>query len=265
MTYIDVHGHIHFPQFDGDREQVLARMRAASVAAITVGCDARTSKAAVELANKSPDIWATVGIHPSDNRKEEFDTPIYRSMAEEPRVVAIGECGLDFYRTPAELREKEEARQTDLFKHHIELALSVEKPLMIHSRPSRGAMDAYEKIIDILSSYKKAHPQLRGNVHFFVGDERIARQFVEWDFTLSFTGVITFARDYDEMIRAIPLGNVLSETDCPYVAPAPYRGQRNESSYVVEVVKKIAELKNLSVEETGNAIAANAEKIFGPR
>lgn len=262
-TLIDAHSHIHFPQFDADRSDVLRRMREAHVSAIAVGCDSKTSLGAAALANTEADVWATVGIHPSDNRKEIFDKVFFQRLAREPRVVAIGECGLDFYRTPPEMRVEEEKRQRDLFVRHIELALSVGKPLMIHSRPQSGTMDAYEKIIEILSPYIKAEgKRVRGNVHFFVGSEKIARQFVDWGFTLSFTGVITFARDYDDVVKKIPLENILTETDCPYVAPISHRGERNEPSYVAEVVQKLADLKEVSREEMARSIAKAAQRIF---
>lgn len=262
-TFIDAHSHIHFPQFDADRSDVLRRMREAHVSAIAVGCDSKTSCGATALANTEADVWATVGIHPSDNRREIFDKTLFQRLAQEPRVVAIGECGLDFYRTPPEMRAQEEARQRDLFVRQIELALSFDKPLMIHSRPQSGTMDAYEKIIKILAPYVKGEgKRVRGNIHFFVGTPDIARQFVAWGFTLSFTGVITFAREYDAVIKAVPLESILSETDCPYVAPISHRGERNEPVFVVEVVQKLADLKEVSREEMARSIANAAQRIF---
>jgi TatD DNase family protein len=188
-------------------------------------------------------------------------------MAEYPRVVAIGECGLDYY-WPAdggwvngEMEEKK--RQAELFKRQIAIAVAVDKPLMIHGRPTKGSMDAYEDILVILKEAKRTHGnRVRGNIHFFVGTLPIAEQFFALDFTISFTGVITFARDYDEVIRSAPIDRIMSETDSPYVAPVPYRGKRNEPMYVQEVVKKIAEIRGEDFEIVRKALVANALRTF---
>lgn len=258
MKFFDAHSHIHGEEFDADRAEVLARMREAGVVTITVGTYLDSSRKAIELAEKEPDVWATVGLHPTDTN-EEFNEKEYRKLAEHKKVVGIGECGLDYF------WEKDEAKrkiQRENFAKQVGLSLSVNKPLMIHSRPSRGSMDAYEDVLAILVSHSSLPTSLRGNVHFFVGDRNVAKQFLDLGFTMSFTGVITFTRDYDEIIKYLPLDSVLSETDCPYVAPVPYRGRRNEPTYVVEVVKAIARIKEMATEVVAGKLLKNTERMF---
>lgn len=256
-NYVDIHSHINFSAYDEDREQVLARMREAGVWTTTVGVDLKTSKEAVSFANKHEGIFATVGLHPNNTDEELFDEDSFALLIKDSKVVAVGECGLDYFRNdPADEAMKE--RQKAEFIKQIEFAFKHDKPLMLHCRPSRGSMDAYEDVISILKKY----PIVHGNVHFFVGDLEIAKQFIALDFTLSFTGVLTFARDYDEVVRSIPLDRILSETDAPYASPEPYRGKRNEPAYVTEVVKKIADIRDESREQVRTALVQNAKKLF---
>jgi TatD DNase family protein len=247
IKHIDNHAHLNFPEFDADRNDAIKRACEAEVGIINVGVDLKSSKWAVELAVSNEKMWAIVGQHPTDTI-EEFDIDAYRELLKSEKVVAIGECGLDYFHGKAEDREN----QKKLFITQIELAIEYKKPLMLHIR------DAYPDAIEILKKY----PSVRGNVHFFAGSKEIAQQFLNLGFTLSFTGVITFAKEYEELIKFIPLESILSETDCPFVAPAPYRGKRNEPAYVVEVVKKIAEIKNLPFEEVSTALLANSRRLF---
>ena len=264
--YIDAHAHIHGSEYSADRAGILERMREARVGAITVGTHLASSKQAAELARNESDIWATVGVHPTDTRTSEFSREFYE-LALEPRVVGIGECGLDYFRGAD---DEEKKRQEKIFRAQIELAGKIGKPLMIHGRPSRGSEDAYEDIIRILKEHKNfpvglpapSTPRQTGNIHFFSGSIDTARKFLEIGFTLSFTGVITFTKDYDEVVRFVPLDMLLSETDCPYVSPVPYRGKRNEPSYVVKVAERIAELKDISAAEAGHKLSLNAERVF---
>ncbi len=274
MKFFDAHSHIHSKEFDADRSETITRMREAGVSTITVGTYLESSREAVRLAEREPDVWATVGLHPTDT-DEDFDEKEFRKLAEHKKVVGIGECGLDYYRltTPVvesthygasqRLTNEKKEIQKENFRKQIELALAINKPLMIHSRPSQGSMDAYEDVLEILTSNQQpVTSKLVGNVHFFVGDETIAKQFLDLGFTMSFTGVITFARDYDEVIKYIPLESILSETDCPYASPVPYRGKRNEPAYVAEVVKKIAEIKNLPIDKVSETLFKNTERAF---
>jgi len=255
MKYFDIHSHLQFSQFDSDREEVLARMKKDDVGSIVVGTDFETSKFAIELSGKEENIFATVGLHPNDNKKEIFDIEKYRALATQPKVVAIGECGLDYFRAPDTTGEKE--RQKNIFEGHIELAVSLDLPLMIHCR------DAHIDVLRILSSKKEEYGEkLRGNIHFFSGDLDTAKKYFDLGFTISFTGVITFTDEYNEVIKNSPMENILAETDSPYVAPVPYRGQRNEPVYVKEVVKKIASIRGEKEDKIRKATLYNTNRIF---
>lgn len=272
MKFFDAHTHAQFAAFDADRDEVIARSRAAGVGMVNVGTNHATSEAAIKLAEANPDIcWATIGLHPIHTHEgghhdvhesaaahdvESFDAEKFRALASYPKVVAIGECGLDYYRIKNnELGIKE--KQKTAFVEQIKLAHEVGKPLMIHCR------NAFPDLMGILihnSSF--LIPARPGIVHFFSGTLDDAKKLLEMGFYFTFGGVITFVRDYDETIKTIPLNRMLSETDAPYVAPTPHRGKRNEPFYVIEVVKKLAELKKLTVEETANRILKNVSECF---
>lgn len=261
--YFDTHTHIQGFEYDVDRPEVLSRMRAAGVSMLNVGTDIESSRQSIELAEKEADIWATVGLHPTDTN-ESFVAEEYRKLASHKKVVAIGECGLDYYRIEQMAnREEQIEKQKKVFVEQIKLSVEIKKPLMIHCR------DAFPDLISILSHWRYALSDSPGIVHFFSGTAEDAQKLMELGFSFTFGGVITFppragkaAGDYDEIIKHIPLDRILSETDAPYVAPAPYRGKRNEPVYVVEVVKKLAEIKNVSTEEMADKIFENAQKIF---
>ncbi len=263
FTYFDIHSHLNDPRFDADLDATLLRMREANVASIVVGTDRVMSERAVALAEKHQDIWATIGVHPTDNHTEVFNESHYRKLAEHPKVVAIGECGLDYYWPASDGwingEATEKARQRELFERQITIALQVGKSLMIHGRPTKGTMDAYEDIIAILKNY----PGIRGNVHFFVGNIAIAKEFLELGFTMSFTGVLTFSHDYDEVVRFLPLESIMSETDAPYVAPKMHRGKRNEPAFVIETVEAIARIRGEEVKKVKATLVQNAHRVFG--
>lgn len=264
MKYIDIHSHLNLSQFDADREEVIAKLESENIATITVGVDFETSKLAVELGDIHENLFACIGLHPADNVDEIFDYDKYLELANNKKVVAIGECGLDYFRLPEKEDEvvKIKEKQRSVFKQHIQLAIEAGKPLMIHSRPSKGSMNAYEEALDILESYKKDNLKLMVNFHFFVGDVEIAKRIIENNWTMSFDGPITFARDYDEVIKMIPLQLIMAETDAPFASPLPYRGKRCEPWMVGEVVKKIAEIKNLPQEEVEKVLLENVERVF---
>lgn len=277
VNYIDAHCHLQFAQYDEDRDALAEQMREEGIAGIAVGCDLESSKKAVELAERYEHIYASVGLHPNHESDGKFNAEQYRTLAQSPKVVAIGECGLDYFRLPSvalakEGTEREEkaysaeatkTRQKSLFNDQIRLAAGLDLPLVIHSRPSKGTQDAYEDVIAMLTEAKKTYPNLRGDMHFFVGGIEEARAFIALDFTLSFTAVITFARDYDAVIKSVPLGSVLSETDAPYVAPLRRRGSRNDPLAVKDVVAKIAEIRGEDPELVRTMLLANSERLFG--
>ncbi|MCR4275836.1 MAG: TatD family hydrolase [Candidatus Parcubacteria bacterium] len=260
IRYVDVHSHLQFEQFAHDEEKIINQMQEQGIASIVVGVDFESSKKAVALAEKHEHLYAAVGLHPN-HADEPFDEAAYRALAAHSKVVAIGECGIDFFR-PVELNNEVKSAQKELLKQHIALAVATNKPLIIHCRPTKGTQDAYHDLIEIVKEAKKEHSKLRGDIHFFVGGIKEAEAFFALDFTISFTAVITFARDYDAVVRAVPLAHILSETDAPYVAPASRRGQRNDPLSVIDVITKIAEIRGEDPEIVRETLLANAQRLF---
>jgi len=271
MRFFDIHAHVQFDAFRNDADEVIRRAFENNIWLINVGTQKDTSAKAVEVAAQYPEgVWASVGLHPIHTEKsyhdkqelgdgeaareftsrgEEFDYDFYKNLAENPKVVAIGECGLDYYR----LAEDTKKKQREVFEKQIALSSEIKKPLMIHCR------QAFADLIEILSGKKFSSA---GIVHFFSGTKEDAKKLLDLGFSFSFGGVLTFTHDYDEVVRYIEPDRILLETDAPYVAPVPYRGKRNEPSYVIEVAKKVAELKDLSLEEAADITFRNAENIF---
>ncbi len=281
--YIDIHSHVNFKAFDEDRGEVIQRALDNDTWVINVGTQIDTSKMALGMAQGYKEgVYAIVGLHPIHtgashhdekelgvggkeftSRGEVFDKESYRELLRDSKVVAVGECGLDYYHMDDESIEK----QKEAFIGQIELANEFNKPLMLHIRKNKNLStpqqdkkyDAYVDALEIL----KEHSKVKGNFHFFGGTWEEAKMYLDFGFTISFTGVVTFTNDYDEVIRNTPLDMIMSETDAPYVTPIPYRGKRNQPLYVKEVVKKIAEIKNLPETEVAEAIVINAKRVFG--
>ncbi len=268
MKYFDAHTHVNFVAYNEDREETILRAKEAGVAMNVVGTQKDTSSAAVALAEKYDNVYATIGLHPVHTTKsyhdvkelgdggkeftsrgEVFDMATYEKLGSSPRVIAVGECGLDYYRSEKSAKEI----QKKAFIEHIELANKLGKPLMLHIR------NAYDDALEIL----KAHAKVKGDTHFFAGDWEVAKKFLDLGFTLSFTGVLTFTHDYDEVVKNAPLDMLLSETDAPYVTPVPYRGKRNEPLYVTEIVSAIARIRVQDVDEVATQLVANARRVFG--
>ncbi|OGG85638.1 hypothetical protein A2392_02630 [Candidatus Kaiserbacteria bacterium RIFOXYB1_FULL_46_14] len=281
--YIDTHAHLNINAFKDDVEAVLSRCEDESVAVINVGTQADTSKRAVEIASEANNCFAIIGLHPvhtsssyhdeqelGENMKaftsrgEEFDADYYRDLAKNKKVVAIGECGLDYYR----LEKDTKPVQEKAFIEQIELANELDLPLMIHTRDAKGNSasakadagvgNVYDDTYEIL----KSHAKVRGNIHFYAGSYEQAKRFLDIGFSVSFTGVITFAKDYEEVVRNVPLDMIHGETDCPYVAPVPYRGQRCEPWMVKEVYKKIAEIRREDEEKVREQLVMNAKNLY---
>ncbi len=258
MKYIDTHSHFNLSQFDSDRGEAIARMISEDVGTFCVGVDEETSAKAVALAEKYEQIWAIVGQHPTEWHQS-FNLDAFISLAGQPKVIAIGECGLDYYR---EREQGHKAEQKALFRSQIEIAIQTKLPLMLHIRPQQGVLDAYDEAIEILKEYKTTNPELMGTAHFFVGDKRIAEEFLDLGFYISFSGVITIFPEYEEVVRFVPLDRILPETDAPFASPLPWRGKRCEPQYVLEVVKKIAEIKDLPLEEVQKKLLENTKRLF---
>ncbi len=251
---IDTHSHIHFPEYDHDRDDVITRARAAGVKIIAVGTNLETSRLAVRICERynGDIIGVSAGLHPT--YEEDFLLDDFKILSQNPRVVAIGECGLDYYRVTD---SKLHAHQKEIFEAHIELSRESKKPLIIHCR------QAFPDLIKILSANSgKLKVGQAGIIHFFSGNADEAQKLLDLGFYLGFGGVITFARDYDEVIKKSPIGRIVVETDAPFLAPEPYRGRRNEPSYIIETIKKLAVIKDVSLEEAVHATTQNAEALF---
>ncbi len=262
--YIDIHTHINLDAFKDDFREVAKHTHDEGVAYINAGTGKDTSARAVDLMDVARGVYATVGVHPvraggehdddESGPEVEFDYALYKSMGEKEGVVAIGECGFDYFRVERETKVKQEK----VFIEQIALANELGKPLMLHIRDVKGSMDAYTDAIAVL----RAHAKVLGNVHFFAGTYDIAKQFWDMGYTTSFTGVITFAKEYDETVRNAPLEMLHGETDAPYVAPIPFRGQRNEPLHVREVYKRIADIRGQDAEDVRVQLLKNAERLF---
>ncbi len=262
FEYFDIHSHLYFPDYDEDREEEIKKIKDEKIGTITIGTDFGSSQKAIELAEKHTHLFATIGQHPGDLNNDSVFDERFSVLAEHERVVAIGECGLDYFRIDGNDAELKFIQKT-VFEYQLDLALSANKPMMLHIRPSKGSLDAYLDALGILEHHSKISGEtLRGNAHFFAGDMDVLKRFLDIGFTVSFTGVITFTRDYDELIKYTPLDMILSETDAPFVAPVPYRGKRNSPLYVPEVVNKIAEIRGENLEDVKKALLDNTFRHF---
>lgn len=274
MKYIDTHAHLNLTQFDTDRTEVFSKCASEDVGMINIGTRKATSQLAVDLANQYDNAWAMVGLHPcsvvatdpddsgNDHIEPEFDFEFYTKLALADKTVGIGECGFDYCHNADDTYEQ----QREVFLAQIALANEVNKPLMLHLRnsPDPGGRNAYDDALEIIAS----EAQVSGNAHFYAGTIDQAKRFFDLGFTISFTGVVTFPahkpgiQDYLDVVEYAPLHMIHAETDCPYVAPAPYRGQRCEPWMVQEVVAKIAEQKGVSLSQLQEQLWNNATTLY---
>ena len=264
-TYFDIHTHVSDVSFDVDRTAVFERMTEKKVWAITVGVDRYTSQKAAQIGEFVDTIYSCIGQHPTDKPSEKFDIDFYKKVANESKnVVSVGECGLDYSYIDIN-DQNEKKRQIALFEDQVELAIFLDVPLMIHCRDAKGATqrEAHETVLSILEAKKKEHGDIvRANIHFYSEGVDITKRYLDLGCTLSFGGVLTFTRDYDESLQYAPITRIMSETDAPFVAPVPYRGKRNEPSFVVEVVNKIAEVRGESLNVLAPQLVDNALNFF---
>jgi TatD DNase family protein len=260
--FVDTHAHLNFPEFKTEVPAVLGRAKEAGVGKIVnVGVDLDSSKQSLDLARKYPEIYATVGFHPHCAKDLDIESQgKLIALSNHEKVVAIGEIGLDYYflkRSSKYANYPTRDEQLFCFEQMLDLALETGLPAIIHSR------EADADILGILKSY---HGQLRAVIHCFSGDWGFAEKILDLGFSVSFTGTITFKNanpDTLEAVKKIPLGSIMIETDCPLIAPEPFRGKRNEPAYVIEVAKKIAEIKGLSLAEVETETTKKAIKFFG--
>ena len=250
--WIDTHCHLDFKQFDSDREKVIQRAIKNKInRIISIGTDLKSSKKAIELAEKFAVIYAAVGIHPNDCSQIENKTfDQIKKLTEHNKVVAIGEIGLDYYRdfTPA----KEQQR---IFKIQLNLARLLKLPVIIHNR------DAHDDMYNILIDEKAA--DIGGVLHSFTGDSHFLESILAFNFYVSFTGFVTFKNSKSkELIEKVPLEKLLLETDSPFLTPVPFRGKRNEPAYIRYIAEKIAQIKKVSVQELAEITTENAKNLF---
>jgi TatD DNase family protein len=250
---IDTHTHLHDPEFDTDRETVIQRARQDGVdRMITIGTDLASSQNAVELAQKYDFIYATVGVHPHEVKTLPDDSyQALEELAKQPKVVAYGEVGLDYYymHSPKDLQQKH-------FREQVRLARSLGLPLVIHTR------EASEDTLTVLKEEKAE--EIGGVFHCYTGDLATAKAALNMGFFISFSGILTFPKtmELQAVAREIPVESLLVETDCPYLAPIPYRGKRNEPAYVRHVAERLAQIKALPYEELAHTTTQNAKRLF---
>ncbi len=277
--FVDLHSHLQFSDFDIDRESILAEMKKNNVIAINVGVDEKSSREGVLLAQKNPGLlWSTIGLHPL-YPEGIYDTEVLindKDLAN--NICGIGECGLDYFRilenditgknlsspekTSEITSEKSEQNldeikdfQKKIFIDQIKTSIKYDYPLMLHIRNS------YSETLEILyENFNGVVKEYKGNVHFFAGTIEEAKAFLDLGFSISFTGVITFVDSYRELVNFVPIELMFAETDSPYVAPKPFRGQKNNPNHVMEIYKKIAEIKDVDINEVIDIIYNNAKK-----
>jgi len=250
---IDTHAHLDDTRFDGDRDAMIARAREAGVEHfVTIGCDLTTSRAAVELADRYPFIYATVGVHPHEAKQigdSWYDD--LRRLAQHKKVVAYGEIGLDYHynHSPPKL-------QRERFREQITLARELRLPIVVHTR------EAQDDTIAILKEENAA--DVGGVFHCFSGDARLAKNALDLGFLLSFSGVITFqnATMLRDIVKTVPMDRILVETDSPYLTPAPHRGKRNEPAHVRLVAEKIAAIQGMTADQIAELTSQNARRVF---
>ena len=251
---VDAHTHLDQPEFDGDREEVIERARKAGlVAIVTVGTDFESCRAALDIAQKHDFIYCSLGIHPHEAQTwNRASYEALRGMLDHPKVVAVGETGLDFFRNNSPREDQERA-----FRDHIRLAMEKNEPVVVHDR------DAHDETVEILSQERAE--RVGGVIHCFSGDTAMARSCLDMGFYISIPGIITFpkAEQIREVARFVPLDRLLVETDAPFLAPVPRRGKRNESSFVVYTLEELARVKSAPVEQVAEMTTKNAFKVFG--
>ena len=254
MTFVDTHVHLHFQDYDADREAVIERSREAGVAAfVNVGTDVKSSEASIQLAHRHPFVHATVGIHPhdaKDAREEDFKE--LERLLHESKVVAIGEVGLDFYRnlSAPQTQKKVSSRFFDLYRR-------TKKPLILHIREAHREMK--EQI------QAELEPPVEGVLHCFSSDKETMKEFLDLGFYISFAGPLTYKKNeaLREAFGACPADRLLLETDAPFLPPQSKRGKRNESSYLLETAEVGAGMRKIPVEELGRLTTENAKRLFG--
>lgn len=276
---IDTHAHAHFNAYKDDSDEVIQRSLSKGAIINLVGTQSDTSRRAVEVAEKYDNVYASIGLHPEhlfskhvdeeetsfQSREENFDYEYYKKLAQSPKVIGIGECGLDLYRIPEGLTAEDMLpKQKEVFSQHIKLAQEMNLPMVIHCR------EAHQYLIEMLQATTYKLPA-SGTIHCYTSNWTNAQKYLSMGFYIGFTGVITFPplkanpqaqEDLLEVVRNMPEDKILLETDCPYLSPIPYRGKRGEPWMVEATAAKIAELRGISLEKVLEMTTANAKRLF---
>ena len=256
----DTHAHLDYPDYDSDRDQVIERAKQQGISQIvTIGIGRESISRSIQLCEKYSNVFAAIGVHPNaleDLHLDEWN--FLEKAARHPRVVAIGETGLDYYRLPRENPENVKKRQHQYFLEQLRLAKELNKPVVIHCR------DAYHDTLKILEEFGRFRPE-PGVVHCFGADRRIAQRVFDLGYFISVGGIITFknATELCDVVQSMPKDRLLLETDCPFLAPTPYRGKRNEPAHTRVVAEKVAEIWSLSLIEVSKIVAQNVQHLFG--
>jgi TatD DNase family protein len=283
MKLIDTHAHVNFSAFKDDADDVISHTLKENIGIIIVGSQYKTSKRALEYANKyEKGVYAAIGLHPVHledsvvenegsegdykfrTKAEEFNYDSYEKLADFKKIIAIGEIGLDYYHINLKTNvEQVKDRQKQVFYQQLILARKKDLPVIIHCR------QAHDDMVNILQDFKNEYKDLIpknqpwGVIHCFSGDENLAWKYFNLGLIISFTGLITFSKQWDDLIRKVPLDKIMIETDSPYMTPEPYRGHRNEPVLVYYVAKHISDIKGVSIGKVAKMTTDNAKKLFG--
>lgn len=288
FSLIDSHAHLHFPAFDADIAEVLNRVREANIGLVTVGTKFATSQSGIGFAEANENVWCTIGLHPGhvhdhnfvDENEEthnaptperEFNEEKYEALVAHPKVVAIGEFGLDYSRVPEGMDvETFKEDQRCVARAQLRFATKHGKPVVIHCRGGvtadvTGAHDDMRSLIEMENGKRNMEDRegISGVIHCFTGTADDAKKYAELGFLVSITGIVTFGKSVAAAVREIPLEQMMIETDCPYLAPVPHRGKRNEPANVALVAQAIADVKGISFAEVARVTTENAIRLFG--
>lgn len=249
--FIDVHAHLNDEKFENIESVVENALSEKVDKIITAGFDISSSRKNLEIASRFPNVFATIGIHPEmvDELEKDY-LEVLKDMSKNKKVVAIGEIGLDYH-----FKDDNKELQKEIFVKQIELANFLDLPVVVHSRDAMG---------DTLELLKKHPPKKESLLHCYSGSIESAKEFIKLGFSFSFGGVVTFnnAKNVFKVVEELPIEKIMLETDCPYMAPVPFRGKRNEPMYIPYIARKITEIKNIEVEKIAETTTKNAEKMF---
>ncbi len=280
MKLYDTHAHLNLSAFNKNYKEITESSLQAGMVLNNVGTQKDTSKLAVEMANEFPEnVYAVVGLHPEHtvskvvdeetshfiSREEIFDVQYYKALAQDSKVVGIGECGLDYFRIPDGMTKAEMRKiQEPAFIAQLHLAKELDKALVVHVRASKDTIDAYEDVLEILEKELSNGGLPRFEIHSYTASWELAQRFIDLGALIGLNGIITFDKTgvLKEVVTNIPIDKLVLETDAPYLAPIPFRGKSNQPLYIEHVARYIAEVKGITIEEVAEQTTLNAKKLF---